>query len=196
VARFGNVVLGGFKYGATPKLNYSVEPFELTVLTFTSVYLAWQSPKGTFTRIRLVRNQNGYPEHAEDGIVVWEEAATEGTVSISTYTDGVDNPFVTPIVSGLPVYYRMFLFTGALVWRKSGSVTDIIPSNHGAQLNFMNLIPKVFTSAIQSPLGVTDSSSTIYDFIDGISFTYEQLLTAIDLIKPTPVKLLHPVVAL
>jgi hypothetical protein len=76
VAKYGNVTYGGTKYGQTPKLVYSVEPLTITVLEFTKVYVAWQSPSGDFSRIRLVRNQTGFPETAEDGVIVWDEFAT------------------------------------------------------------------------------------------------------------------------
>jgi hypothetical protein len=45
------------------------------------------------------------------------------------------------------------------------------------------MIPKVFTTAEQSPRGVVDTTSALYNFLDGMSFTYEQLTTLIDLLQ-------------
>jgi hypothetical protein len=184
MAKYGNFVYGGAKYGETRKLAYSVAPLNLVILSFSTAYLTWFSPSGAFTKIRLVRNQVGFPETSEDGVTIWEEYATEGTVSRSSFTDGVDNPNSIKIVSGRPIFYSMFLFTSEKVWINAGNVADTVPGNHDAQKRIMDIIPKVYTSDIQSPLGVTDKTSALYSFIDGLSFTYEQLLTELDLLKP------------
>jgi hypothetical protein len=184
VAKYGNFVYGGATYGETRKLAYSVDPMDVVVLSFSTAYVTWYSPSGNFSRIRLVRNQVGFPETAEDGVVIWEEYATQGTVSRSSFIDGVDNPNSIAIVAGRPIYYSMFLFTDEKVWINAGKISDIVPGNHSSQKRFMDLIPKVYTSAIQSPLGVTDDSSALYRFIDGMSFTYEQFITELDLLRP------------
>jgi hypothetical protein len=184
VARYSNNVYGGATYGEAPQLQFSVEPMGITVVAFRECYVSWISPKGTFSRIRLVRNQSGFPEEAEDGVIVWEEYATEGTVSRTTLKDGEENLEVVQMVPGLPVYYTMFLFTDAKTWVKAGQITDTVPSDHDAQKRIMDIIPKVFSTKEQSPLAVTDTNSALYAFIEGFSFTYEQLLTFLDLVRP------------
>lgn len=184
MAKYGNVVYGGAKYGVTPKLAYSVEPMAITVLDFIKIQVEWQSPTGNFTKIKLVRNQFGFPENSEDGLTIWEEAATEGTVSRSFFVDGEDNPDQTPIVNGRQVYYTMFLFTDAKIWVNAGQITDLMPLNHGVHRKIMDIIPKVFTSDIQSPLGVTDETSALYNFMEGIAFTHEQFLSQLDVLRP------------
>jgi hypothetical protein len=184
VAKYGNVVYGGAKYGVTPKLAYSVEPMSITVIDFVKIRISWQSPTGAFTKIKLVRNQFGFPETSEDGFTIWEESATEGTVSRSTFVDGEDNVGQTPIVNGRQVYYTMFLFTDQKVWVNAGQITDLMPLNHGVHKRIMDIIPKVFTSDIQSPLGVTDETSHLYNFMGGIAFTHDQFLTQLDVLRP------------
>jgi hypothetical protein len=184
VAKYGNVVYGGAKYGVTPKLAYSVEPMAITVLDFIKIQVEWQFPTGDFTKIKLVRNQFGFPENSEDGLTIWEEAATEGTVSRSFFVDGEDNPDQTPIVNGRQVYYTMFLFTDAKVWVNAGQITDLMPLDHGVHRKIMDIIPKVFTSDIQSPLGVTDETSALYNFMGGVAFTHEQFLSQLDVLRP------------
>ena len=156
----------------------------LTVLDFDKTYVEWQTPTGDFTRIRLVRSQSGYPETAEDGIIIWEENATEGNVTRADFIDPDDGTFLTNIESGKQIYYRMFLLVDAGYWVVAGQISDLIPSNHNIQNKMMDLIPRVFTSNIQSPIGVVDTTSALYSFIDGVSFTYEQLLTQTDLARP------------
>lgn len=186
MARYGNFVYGGNTYGSTPKLAFSVEPMSITVLDYDRTFVEWQTPKGDFTRIRLVRSQTGYPENEEDGVIVYEEFATEGNVSVTTFIDSEDaeSPIVA-IDSGRQIYYRMFLYVDEVeYWVVAGQVTDTVPFNHDSQKKLMDIIPKVYTSSVQSPLGVTDESSDLYKFIEGVSFTVDQLLTQIDILKP------------
>ena len=155
-----------------------------TVSSFAKVLVRWQTPRGNFTRIRLVRNQAGFPETSEDGVIIYDEFATEGTVSRTSIIDGEENPTDIPLVPGRQVYYRMFLFTETLVWKVAGSITAIVPSDHGIQNKFMATLPRVFTSKSQESLGAVDADSDLYKFMSGLTFAQEELYTLIDLLKP------------
>jgi|694.fasta_scaffold05250_16 hypothetical protein len=184
MAKYGRFTYGTDTYGLKPKLAYSVNPMTLTVLDFHKTYVTWQPPTGEFTRIRLVRNQAGYPEHAEDGVILWEETATEGNVSRDDFIDSEDAVGVPALESGRQVFYRVFLLIDAGYWVSAGQISDLIPTNHNMQERMMNTLPRVFTSSIQSPLGIVDETSALFSFMDGLSFTYEQLLTQTDLARP------------
>jgi len=184
VARYGSFLYGTATYGLQPKLAYSVNPMTLTVLDFNKTYVTWSLPTGDFTRIRLLRNQSGFSEHAEDGVILWEEFATEGNVTRDDFIDPDDGSGLLSIEPGRQIYYSVFLLTDAGYWVIAGRITDIIPTDHEAQKKFINVIPRVYTSKVQSPLGVEDTTSALYSFIEGFSFTYEQLLTQTDLARP------------
>ena len=184
MARYGGSVYGAALYGASPLLSLSVEPMSINALDFQKVDVFWKSPIGDFTKIRLVRNQNSFPEHAEDGVIVFEENATQGTVSRSSLIDGEDNPDSLPITPGRQIYYRMFLFTSAKVWVTAGSITDVMPKSHDSQSKILDIIPKVFTTDEQSPLGIVNPDFALANFLSGFSLTYDQFLTLVDLLKP------------
>ena len=196
MARYGINYYGASSYGAFVKLAFSVEPMSVLVLDFTKVLIRWQTPRGDFSRIRLLRSQVGFPETAEDGIIIFDEFATEGNVSRAEYIDGEDNPSDVPLISGRQTYYRVFLFTDQSVWKVAGSITAIVPSNHNVQTTFMNSLPRVFTSSEQNSFGIIDTNSYLYNFMSGLTFSQEQLYTLIDLLKPrhtgieTPIELL------
>jgi phage tail-like protein len=166
------------------------------VLDFTKVLIRWQTPRGDFSRIRLLRSQVGFPETAEDGIIIFDEFATEGNVSRVEFIDGEDNPLDVPLISGRQTYYRVYLFTDQNVWRVAGSISAIVPSNHNVQTTFMNNLPRVFTSSEQGSFGTVDTTSALYNFVEGLTFSQEQLYTLLDLLKPrhtgieTPIELL------
>ena len=184
MTKYGVNYYGASNYGAFAQTAYSVEPMSALVLDFTRIYVSWQSPRGDFSQVRLVRNQAGYPETAEDGVIIFDESATEGTVTRSYIIDGQDNPTDIPFVAGRQTYYRFFIFTSDKVWRVAGSISVVAPSNHMAQENFINSLPRVFTTDEQSPLGAVNASSTLYKFLDGLLFTHEELLTYLDLLRP------------
>lgn len=190
MAKYGVNYYGSSNYGSFVNLRFSVQPMSIlateleTVSSFAKVLVRWQTPRGDFTRIRLVRNQAGFPETAEDGVIIYDEFATEGTVSRTSIIDGEENPTDIPLVSGRQVYYRMFLFTETLVWKVAGSITAIVPSDHGIQDKFMATLPRVFTSKSQEPLGAVDADSDLYKFMSGLTFAQEELYTLIDLLKP------------
>lgn len=184
MAKYGNFLYGTAKYGQTARLVYSVEPMSIVVLDFTKTLVGWQLPTGNFSKIRLVRNQIQYPETAENGVIIWEEYASEGEVSRDSFEDGTDNPTDIPLIPGRPVYYSMFLFTDANIWTRAGSISDIIPENHNTQKTVIDLLPRVYTSDIHSPLGVVDETAALYNFVDGTTFTIEQFKTYLDLLRP------------
>jgi phage tail-like protein len=190
VAKYGNFVYSSAKYGEAPRLAYSVEPMNITVLNFNTVYVDWKSPTGTFTKIKLVRNQNGYPETPEDGIIVWEQksfdgSSLQGLLERLSYKDGEETPFASvPIVGGSQVYYSMFLFTSEKIWVLAGKITDTVPSNHDSSRKLIDLLPKVFTTKEQSPLAVVDATSSLHYFLEGLSLTLDQSLTFLELLRP------------
>jgi hypothetical protein len=161
----------------------------LEINTFSTTIVYWQTPSGNFSRIRVVRNQSGFPETAEDGVVIFEQnsldgSSIEGQVTRNYFRDGVDNPNDIPLISGREVYYRVFLFTSDKFWVVAGSVHGVMPRDTGVTKKMVDLLPRVLTSQELSPLGVVDEGSDLYRFLDGLSFTYEKLLTSIELIRP------------
>jgi hypothetical protein len=190
VAKYGNAVYGASKYGEATRLGYSVAPMSINVIDFSKVLISWQQPSGTFSKFRLVRNQSGFPETAEDGFVIFEQGSTdgssiEGQVSQLTFLDGEENPDQVPIVSGSQIYYRVFLFTENKIWVTAGSITDIVPFNTGATERTLNILPRVLTSDELSPLGVVNPASELYQFLDAVAFTYEQMSTELTLLRPS-----------
>lgn len=194
MTKYSNGVYGGFKYGDTPKLVFSAAPVTTEVLAFNQVQISFTSPSGTFTRFRIVRNQNGFPSTPEDGVIIYQLISLDGsslagTIPFTSFIDGVNNPTSIPLVAGQNVYYTIFLYTSNNVWVNAGQVTDVIPKDTDAMAKFMNSLPRTLISNELSPLGTlplkTDTNkSDFYNFMDAFMFTYEQFLTQISLIRP------------
>jgi hypothetical protein len=162
----------------------------INVIDFSKVLISWQQPTGNFSKFRLVRNQAGFPETAEDGFIIFEQSSTdgssiEGQVSQISFIDGEENPAQTPLVSGSQVYYRVFLFTSNKIWVIAGSIADLVPFNTGATERALNVLPRVLTTDELSPLGVVNPNSELYQFLDAFAFTYEQMSTELTLLRPS-----------
>jgi hypothetical protein len=189
MSKYASILYHGGIYGESPKLGYSVEPMSLEIDSFISTTVYWQSPVGNFSRIRVVRNQSGFAETAEDGVIIFEQSSIDGSsiqglITTNYFRDGIDNPTQIPLLSGREVYYRVFLFTIDKVWVTAGSIHGVIPRDTNVTKRMVDLLPRVLTSQELSPLGVIDPDSHLYKFLDGLAFTYEQLLTNIELIRP------------
>ena len=189
MSKYGYSIYGASKYGETPKLAYSVEPMDINVLQFLNARVTWQDPKGNFTKFRLVRNQNAYPETAEDGIIIFEQDSLdgnsiEGLIQRTSYYDGYENPEEIPLTPGKKIFYSVFLYTSEKIWVLAGKANEIIPDDTGVMKRMIDLLPRVLTSSDLSPLGVVDEASTLYQFLDGMAFTYEQMLVELKLLKP------------
>ena len=192
MANYGVGTYGASTYGQTAKIGYTVSPMSVITINFQEAYVYWQIPSGTYSKVRLVRNQNSYPEHVEDGVVIWEDT----TMSRTLFRDGEDNSGSIAIIPGKPIYYTMFLFTGDSIWVNAGSAAAVIPSNHGLQDKFMDMLPRVFTSKEQSPLAQVDTTSALYQMMDGLTFTMEDFLTHLDLLNPDHTRISTPAVVL
>ena len=192
MAKYGTFRYGTTPYGATALSDLSVMPMNLVVINFDEVYVSWRLPTGSISGIRLVRNQVGFPQTEEDGVVVWEQFSSDGSSLNGLYTtnifkDGEDTPLpgVPPVHTGAEVFYTMFVFTSARVWVVAGETSGLIPSDHSSQQKMMELLPKVFTTKEQSPLGVVDTTSDLYAFLGGVAFTYDEVLTSLELLQPS-----------
>ena len=187
-------IYGEDKYGEAPRLAYSVAPFLASAVTYTSVELSWTQPEGSYTQLRLVRSQDGYPETEEDGVILWEWFDTSGEPRITTFTDEPE-AVTSPLVSGRFAYYTIWALKDTGTWTNTGDTFTIVPASHAAvapdgatlvstQDKLMDYLPRVFTSRTQSPLDVVDPDSELYRFLSAFSFTLDELLTLADNVLP------------
>lgn len=201
MAKYGNIAYKGAYYGEAPRFPFSVEPFTATAIDYDRILLSWSNPTGAINGMRLVRNQEGFGESAEDGVILFEKNGDPSTFGDTVYTDGEDN-FIDAdtrndigLVSGRWTYYSMWVRREDDLWVKADDLVVLLPKEHGTRLfdgtellsthvNFMDLLPRVFTSAEQSPLGVLDPSSDLYQFLEGMSFTVDEILTLAELLLP------------
>jgi hypothetical protein len=100
-------------------------------------------------------------------------------------------------------YYSIWLYlTGDDEWFQVGDVTALIAGKHETPLStvegsgvflgrtrnthekLMDLLPRVFTSDSQGTLDEVDTTSALYNFLYGFSYSLDEALTYIDLLQP------------
>jgi hypothetical protein len=183
-------------YGGDALPSLSVEPFTASVVDYDQVNLSWTNPVGEFRRFRLLRNQEGIPDTEEDGLILYD--GTEAP-SFNNFLDNgnTQSGDVVPIIRGRHVYYSIWLWLGEDEdnrWYLVGNVYTTMPTSHPVitgtgtesttHTRLMESLPKVLTSRDLNALGTTDYSSDLAKFLEGFSFTTDQLLTLTDLLLP------------
>lgn len=172
---YSQKVYRSFTYGATSKTLKNVGNFTATAVNYSRVDLSWSNVLGGYTALRLVRNQEGFSETSEDGIILYEEFdidSSTGSASKSFFADvntsisilgGVEETKSAPeLIPGQPVFYTIWWLVNG-VWTTSGFVFVILPKQHYEKLansrftvnsheKFLNLLPKIYTSKSNGPL--------------------------------------------
>lgn len=194
VAAFGSEddIVGDY-YGEAPRLEYSADPFKATAISYTEASLTWATPAGDYTDIRIVRSNDGYPETQEDGAIIWSWNETSGLDKITAFTDGQD--ISQPLVSGRFVYYRIWLKVSDDSWKIAADSVALIPLRHSitapdgtelvtTQNKVMDVLPRVFTTASQSPIDEPDPESALSRFMSAFSFELDRIQTYTELLAP------------
>ena len=191
---YGNVIYGsGETYGQPATLPFSVEPFSALALWYDKVLLTWAPSESNFTSFRLVRNQDAFPETSEDGIILYEWTAGRGVDKATipnSYVDGT--PEDVALTPGKFIYYRVWLFDDTQSWVVGGEAAIPLPQkfNEGSPFakithqKLLELLPKQFTSSDFSPNGTIDFDSELSAFLEGFSFSLDELLTDLSFLQP------------
>jgi hypothetical protein len=166
VSEYGRVgKVGWFTYGGSSAANPSVAPFVATVLDYDRVEVSWSgrpvgSPSEPVVKFRLLRNQQGVSETAEDGVILSEAtinnlAQVIGANADPTYDDSnLTGPYLdapaetgTPaIVEGRSCHYSIWVLledtevagNGRFFWKRVDSVSVVIPDQHNEVLGGAN----------------------------------------------------------
>lgn len=182
-------------YGGGTIPSLSVSPFTALVVDYDKIDLSWLNPSGAFRRFRLLRNQEGIPDTEEDGIILYD-GITAPTVSTFTDDGTTASGDVIPILRGRHVYYSIWLWLEGDEdrWYMAGNVYTTMPTTHpvitgtGAESTthsrLLESLPKILTSSDLNAMGTVDYASDLAKFLEGFSFTADQLLTLTDLLLP------------
>lgn len=191
MAIYGNVIYGaGARYGQASNLPYSVEPLTAKALWYDTVLLNWIPSQSPYTAFRLLRNQNHLPETPEDGLRLLDWTFNNpDSDELKGQNQFVDN---SQLVAGKFAYYRVWLLDAEDSWVVAGEASVLVPKQYGltavgdktSHRRLMELLPRVITGTGRSPFDPIDFNSDLSKFLEAFSFTYDELLTYIELLHP------------
>ncbi|CAB4137831.1 hypothetical protein UFOVP325_109 [uncultured Caudovirales phage] len=206
----------GTLYGDASKVAYSAAPLKATAIGSTTyveefiesvvngtpvmgnrevvrpkVELHWNTPTGSVFGFRLVRNQDGFSEHEEDGQVILE-TFTPVVPAETNFTDEFDS---APLIEGRYAYYTVWLLLADFTWVIGAYTYCLVPKEHSvrtpegnlyktSERKFIESLPKVYTTQMQSYLDEVSESSDLRTFMGGFSYTLDEILTFADLLMP------------
>jgi hypothetical protein len=206
----------GTLYGDASKVAYSASPLTATAIGSTTylepyvtsvvsgtpvigqkevirpkVELHWTNPTGSVFGFRLVRNQDGFSEHEEDGQIILETFSPV----IPANTNFTDELNAIPLVEGRYAYYTIWLLLADFTWVIGAYTYCLIPMEHSiktpegnlyktSERKFIESLPKVYTTEMQSYLDEVSETSDLRTFMGGFSYTLDEILTFADLLMP------------
>lgn len=139
MAVYGVSFYGIDPYGPTTYVDFSVGDFVAEPVGFDAIDLHWRSPRGTWDRIRVLRNRFGFSVDEQDGEIL---ADTPGALSNLTDPD---------VVPGAWHYYSIWILS-ADTWYRAGIATTLMLQDHGYGERMFESLP-MYHRYLQ---GVTD----------------------------------------
>jgi len=159
------------------------------------VDLTWNTPTGNIYGFRLVRNQDGFSENEEDGHIVLETfdpVVPEEPV----FTDEM---YKIPLSENMYAYYTIWLLVAnadsTYSWVIGAYTYCLIPKELSiktpegelyktSERKFIETLPKVYTTEMQSYLDEISETSDLRIFMGGFGYTLDEILTFADLLIP------------
>ena len=171
MARYGFDYYGNSFYGASSLISFDAAPFTAIGSNYREITLGWNSPAGSWAKIRLVRNSYGFPITPFDGVTL---------LSVFKNSDPTSYVDTSGLSEGAFYYYSIFVFeTTQYSWVRAGDAIGLSVKDHGNNVRMYSYLPevmkveKVFT--VDTNLNNPALSSVLNLF--GFQLDYFQTLT-------------------
>ena len=158
----------GTLYGDGSRLDYTAEPVVATAVTYNQVLVSYAVPTGNYVLFRIVRNQDGYPETAEDGKIIYATNLNE----YPTASTVLDNT----LVEGRFAYYRAWLKRSAnSYWEPAGDATVLVPFKNTltsdistVQSEFNSTTLEFYDKTIPTSLGMSTTHQRFMSYLPSV----------------------------
>ena len=175
----------GVTYGSSTAAQFDASPFRAITTSFDTVDLSWSVPSGDYLALRVTRNQEGFSEHQEDGLVLF----TDPFGDIRGKTQDTSTQY--PLLGGKTAYYTIWLLMTDFSWRSIATASTLIPNPHPelapdgtvlkeSAVRFASLLPRTFLSSTGSALDEVDTTSDLFAFVNAMSLINDELYTTLE----------------
>lgn len=175
MARYGLNYYGLSYYGPDNPVSFVASNFTAKPYGYGSIQLSWNSPTGSWSKIRLVRNPYGFPVNAFDGDVL---VATSKELDPTVFLDN------TGLLQGAFYYYSIFVFdTSSYSWKRAGSALGLSVKDHKYRDKLWNWLPEI--TKIEKIYNADDNlnNQDLYKFLSLFGFQLDQTHTLIALLE-------------
>lgn len=171
-----------------------------TSTVFGSIITTWNAPTGSWTSLRLIRNNNGVPRAEDDGDVLFTDAVRITSVKVASLTEfGFLNPLSITELFGVDFdgvvrsttrtsyldegltadryyYYALYTFESG-VWTQRASTQALIAKDWGYAAKLYDQVPAVYKDDL--PDDVEPEDSFLYKFLSVFGFQLDTIRTEI-----------------
>lgn len=170
-AVYGVHFYGTAVYGRPPLFDFFLEYFTAKPENYDRIKVEWQHPTGAWDRLRLVRNNYGFPTTDLDGQLLLDVVAGSDP---GTYED-------TNVTELRFHYYSMFLRqTATGDWVRAGNAICLMPKNYGSSTRLYELTPQIYrdsdTIFVSSYTGV----GMLESFLESVGYQVDLIRSEIE----------------
>lgn len=121
-------------------------------MDYSTVFVDWKNPAGSWDSLRLVRNRYGWAVDETDGEILYEVSH-----AASSFAD-------TGTVGGHWLYYTIFINVGG-EWSRAGTTSTLMPKDNSYTDLLYSLVPTYYKVDVASGNSTTDDSNTVNPFL-------------------------------
>ena len=163
MSKYGIDYYGAAYYGSNTLVTFNASPFLAVPYDYSAIRLTWATPTGSWDYLRLIRNSYGFPVTADDGDVLFEDAAA---TSRTSYFDTGSVPNNSGLKSGHSYYYSVFVReTVQSTWKVAGNAIGVSVKNYNTATDMYNYLPTIDASQVPYDSSVEQDNNFLQRFL-------------------------------
>jgi hypothetical protein len=151
MSRYGVSIYGLSVYGTDSPVAYAASGFTATPKDYGSILLKWNSPAGTWTKSKLVRNSYGLPIDYEDGTLL----DIKGNQLFEAYKETDPVSYLDEdLATNAFYYYSLFVFERInYKWIRVSDIIGLSVKDYGYSTTLFNYVPDIYKTSSTTQIG-------------------------------------------
>ncbi len=175
MARYGLNYYGLSYYGPDNPVSFVASNFVAKPYGYGAIQLAWNSPTGSWSKLRVVRNPYGFPVNAFDGDTL---VATSKELDPTVFLDN------NGLLQGAFYYYSIFVFdTVSYSWKRAGSALGLSVKDYDYRNKLYDWLPEITKIERLYNADNNLNNQSLYKFLSLFGFQLDQTHTLTALLE-------------